>query len=65
MAVSVENDGINSVQDSTHEGRGIGIIRQRATRLGGVAGIGVEQGFWWVNVRVPLETEVRAGDLPL
>lgn len=65
LAVSVENDGINSVQDSTHEGRGIGIIRQRATRLGGVAGIGVQQGFWWVNVRVPLETEDRAGDPPL
>ncbi|MCC1497371.1 sensor histidine kinase [Alcanivorax sp. 1008] len=66
LAISVENDGLNQDKMGSHEGRGIGIIRQRATRLGGVAGIGVQQDFWWVNVRVPLQVDDRAGDpLPL
>ena len=62
LAVSVENDGISDTRDDSREGRGIGIIRQRAARLGGVAGIGVQQGLWWVNVRVPLQGDGRTGD---
>ena len=62
LAVSVENDGVGDHRDDSREGRGIGIIRQRAARLGGVAGIGVQQGLWWVNVRVPLESDGRTGD---
>ena len=66
LAISVENDGLGQDRESTHEGRGIGIIKQRATRLGGVAGVGAQQGLWWVNVRVPLDGNDRAGDsLPL
>ncbi|MEE4250854.1 MAG: ATP-binding protein [Alcanivoracaceae bacterium] len=65
LAVSVENDGLGQEREASHEGRGIGIIRQRASRLGGEASIGVQQDFWWVNVRVPLQGESRAGDLPL
>jgi signal transduction histidine kinase len=69
LAISVENDGLGQNTEGFREGRGIGIIRQRASRLGGVAGLGVQHGFWWVNVRVPLSVTGSSAeqetDLPL
>jgi len=54
LAIAVENDGLNQRKDNIREGRGIGIIRQRVRRLGGVVGMDQRQGLWWINVRVPL-----------
>ena len=61
LAVSIENDGVNP-DNLVREGRGTGIIRQRAARLGGVAGGGGQQTIWRVNVRIPLQEPDAAED---
>ena len=54
LALSIENDGVNP-EKAVREGRGTGIIHQRALRLGGVAGGGGQNTIWRVNVRIPLQ----------
>lgn len=54
LAIAIENDGLSQSVEGTAEGRGIGIIRQRVQRLDGVVGMEQQQGFWRINVRVPI-----------